>query len=348
MALYSVVSFSGTNSDWLIYKYPNTEFNSKSKLVVSTGQVAIIVHNGKIERICEEGNYVMNSELLPIVKTFVKGVHGGKNPYPIEVYFINKRLKLDLLWGTTDPVSILDPIYKIQLRVRARGQMGIKLVNYQYFLQTLVGTLMQGSYIDFDIICNYFRGSLNQKIKKVLSSFIISNKITFFEIDTRIDEIQSEFESAMKDEVTKFGFEIASLSIESINVPEDDLRKLNEILHKKAEYEQLGDTVYRTTRGYDVLEEGAKNNNAAGAFMGVGLGVNMANNASSTIIPPSASSDSTEVKCPHCGNVIPRTAKFCPHCGQKMMAHCPKCGTQVLPGAKFCGECGEKLVKEEE
>ncbi len=348
MAFYSVVSFQGTGSDWILYKFPSTEFNQKSKLVVTTGQIAILVHNGKIEKICEEGTYTMNSELLPIVKTFVKGMHGGKNPYPIEVYFINKRMKLDLLWGTADPISLLDPLYKIQLRIRARGQFGIKLTNYQFFLQTLVGTLMQDSYINFDVIQQYFRGTINQKVKKVISSYIISRGITFFEIDTHIDEIQKEFESLMKEEIEKFGFEIINLSIESINVPEEDLSKLNEILHKKAEYEQLGDSVYRTTRGYDVLEEGAKNNATAGAFMGIGIGSNMASNATGAIIPPAASSDQEEkIKCPHCEQLISKTAKFCPNCGQKLTEYCPNCGSKIIPGAKFCGECGTKLIKED-
>lgn len=346
MAFYSVVSFSGSNSDWLVHKFPHTEFNSKSKLVVSTGQVAILVHNGKIERICEEGTYTMDSELLPIVKTFVKNMHGGANPFPIEVYFINKRLKLDLLWGTADPISILDPIYKIQLRIRARGQLGIKLTNYQYFLQTLIGSLMQGTFVDFSILKSFFRGTINQKIKKILSSFIINNKITYFEIDTHLDEIQTTFESAMKDELEKFGFELINLSIESINAPDEDLSKLNDILHKKAEYEQLGDNVYRTTRGYDVLEEGAKNNNSASSIMGVGLGLNMASQRNE-LIPPSPKQDDALIKCPNCGKSIPNNVKFCPECGEKVSSYCPNCGCKVISGQKFCPECGAKLAKED-
>ena len=44
MAIFDVVRFEGTGSDWLIYKHPGTEFNTRSKLIVSPGQVAIIVH----------------------------------------------------------------------------------------------------------------------------------------------------------------------------------------------------------------------------------------------------------------------------------------------------------------
>ncbi len=344
MAIYNVVKFEGTGIDWLIYKHPGTEFNTRSKLIVSTGQVAILVHNGQLERICQEGTFTMDTELIPFAKSFVKNIHGKSNPYPLEVYFINTRLKLDLLWGTNDPISLLDPIYKIQLQIRARGQMGIKLNDYQYFMESLVGTLMKGSIITFYMIRNYFRGTINQKIKKILANYIVQNNITYFEIDLHLDNIQAEFERCMKEEVSKFGFEIINLSIESINVPEENLTKLNEILHKKAEYEQLGDDVYRTSRGYDVLEEGAKNNSSAGAFMGVGIGMNVANQTQTGNIIPSGIS-MLKLNCPYCQKEIQKNAKFCPECGKRIIKVCPKCNKSIEPGQKFCLECGERLYE---
>ena len=349
MALYSVVRFEGTSDDWLLYKYSGDEFNNKSKLIVSPGQVAIIVHNGKIEKICEEGTFTLNTELLPILKTFQKGLYGGDNPYPVEIYFINKRLKLDLFWGTADPIKILDPVYKIQLRLRARGQMGVRLAEYQFFYQTLVGSLLKNNYITFDIIRDYFRGVINQRIKRILSSFMIKQKITYFEIDPHLDVIQEELQKALKIDLNKFGFDLVNLSVESINVPDEDLVKLNDILHKKAEYEQLGDDIYRTARGYDVLEAGAKNNNSASAFMGVGLGMQMANETgvAGGIIPPKAPVSSNNKKfCSKCGAQIAKSAKFCPECGASLQLKCPSCDFEVTARHKFCPNCGEKLKKE--
>jgi membrane protease subunit (stomatin/prohibitin family) len=143
MALYDVCSFDGGNiPNWLLYKYPKNDFNTKMSLIVNPGQVAICVHDGRIEKILEEGKYILNTELLPFIKLFVKQVHGGANPYPMDVYFANKRLKLDMFWGTSDPIKIIDPEYHVQINVRARGQMGFRLEDYQYFLQTLVGTII--------------------------------------------------------------------------------------------------------------------------------------------------------------------------------------------------------------
>ena len=350
MAFYELIKYDGQGINWLIYKHPVTEFNRNSKLIVSPGQVAIIVHNGKIEKIVEEGTVRINSELLPFLKAFTKMFY-GTNPYPIEIYFINKRIKLDLYWGTSDPLKLIDPKYNIQIDVRARGQMGIKLSNYQYFYQTLVGTLMKGSFIDFDIIQNFFRGKINQIIKKLLTEFFVTKKITFFEIEAYIDEIADTFKERFSGECAEFGFDLINFSVESINVPNDEFDKLNEILHKKAEFDQLGDQNYRTIRGYDVYEAGAKNNSATATMMGVGMGMGMSNGVSAgagSIIPPAtpeAPKTSNTKPCPSCGASIDATKKFCPECGARLQSTCPSCGSPVDLSKKFCPECGQPLHK---
>lgn len=349
MAFYELIKYDGNGINWLIFKHPVTEFNRNSKLIVSPGQVAIIVHNGKIEKIVEEGTVRINSELLPFLKAFTKMFY-GTNPYPIEIYFINKRIKLDLFWGTADPLKLIDPKYNIQINVRARGQMGIKLANYQYFFQTLVGTLMKGSFIDFDIIQNFFRGKINQIIKKTLTDFFVSKKITFFEIEAHIDEIADEFKNKFDSECEEFGFDLVNFSIESINVPNDEFDKLNEILHKKAEFDQLGDQNYRTIRGYDVYEAGAKNNSATATMMGVGMGMGLSNGVggAGNIIPPAQPQQAQKGNmstCPSCGSPVDSTKKFCPECGAKLKSTCPSCGSPVDPTKKFCPECGQPLNK---
>lgn len=50
MAFYDLIKFDGNGLNWLMYEHPVDEFNNNSKLVVSPGQVAIIVHSGKIEK----------------------------------------------------------------------------------------------------------------------------------------------------------------------------------------------------------------------------------------------------------------------------------------------------------
>lgn len=354
MAIFEVVRFEGVeNRDWLLYKFPGTEFNTKSKLIVGTGQIAICVHNGKVETILEEGTFRMDTELLPVIKGFVKKVHGGNTPYTMEIYFINKRIKLDLLWGTSDPIKLLDPVYQIQIKIRARGQMGVRLREYQFFLQSLVGTIIQGNYVTFSNLQNYFRGIINLKVKKHISSFILTNKVSYFEVEPHIEEITSQIGEELAPELSKFGFELLNFSIESANVPEEDLDELNKIFHKKAEFEQLGEYRYRTARGYDVLEASANNEGAAGGAMGAGIGlgagIQMAQSFQGSlggVIPAAQQAGPAKTfACPKCSKQVEEGTKFCPECGHRMIYHCPKCNTVLKPHVKFCYECGEKVVE---
>lgn len=339
--IYDVIRFETNKLDWLIFKHPVDQFNNKSKLIVSPGQMAFIVHNGKLEKAVENGTFKLNSEFLPFISGLVNAVHFGKNAYPIEIYFVNKRIKLDFLWGTSDPINLMDPKYNVPIRIRARGQLGIKIENNIYFLENLVGTLMKGNGLTFDILSNFFKSLINQKIRDVISSYIVGNKVCFFDVPTHMNEISERFESALRPELEKLGFSIFNLNIESINTPEEDLEKLNVILHKKAEYEQLGDSTYRITRGYDVLEKGAENNSMAGSILGVGMGLNMGQNITGGAIIPQEQKKT--FKCFNCNCEISEKTKFCPECGSKTNDKCPNCGCNITSKTKFCPECGNKI-----
>lgn len=58
MPIYDVVKIERDLDDWLLYKYPEIEFNTKSKLIFSTSQVAILFHNDKIEKIVRKENTI--------------------------------------------------------------------------------------------------------------------------------------------------------------------------------------------------------------------------------------------------------------------------------------------------
>ena len=46
--------------------------------------------------IIEKGEHVLSTENYPFIKGLIKAVHGGKNPYTMDIYFINKTIKLDI------------------------------------------------------------------------------------------------------------------------------------------------------------------------------------------------------------------------------------------------------------
>ena len=355
MAIYSVVKFDSVKDvRWLVYKFAGTDFNSKSVLIVGPGQVAIAVHGGKIETVFEAGTYRLDTENLPFLRGVVKKFFGGATPYTMEVYFVNKTIKLDMLWGSNEPIQVVDPKYNVKVHVRCRGQFGIRLTNYQFFFEHLLGTLLESNYVTFEVIQSYFRGVINTKATKAISNKIVTDKISILDISTMLEDISNGLKADLAPEFAKFGFEVINFFVESISVPDEDLARINDFLNKKAEFDIMGDARYRTARGYDVLEGAATNENGAGgvgAGIGVGLGVGLG--AAKSIggegggIIPSGSTDEKPkaevIKCPKCGHELAKGAKFCPECGASLINLCPKCGHPLAAGAKFCPECGAKI-----
>lgn len=56
-----------------------------------------------------------------------------------------------------------------------------------------------------------------------------------------------------------------------------------------------------------------------------------------------------DIKCPHCGRLIPADSKFCNHCGtpinqaQPTQVECPECHELMPADSEFCPHCGHRM-----
>ena len=352
MAVADVIKFNGIfEKRWLVYRYPSQEVNDKSKLIVGPGQVGIVVHGGKVEGIFESGTYTLSSENLPFLKGLVKKVYGGKVPYTLEIYFVNRTIKLDMLWGTNDPIQIIDPQFKVKVNIRARGQYALRINNYQFLISTLVGALGGKNIIEFDLVSNLFRALINTKVKTIISKYILEQQISSLDINLYLEKISKDTLEGLQAEFDRYGMELVNFFYESINVPSEDLERINDILNKNAEFNILGDQRYRTSRGFDVLESAAGNEGGAGGIaslgvglgMGVGVGKAAGDLVNNTLGQEANNQKVKNVPCIKCKKMIEDDDKFCPECGSPQKLVCSECKTELVPNAKFCPECGKKV-----
>ena len=347
MAIMDIVKFSPSTQDWLVFKSPGTEFNKNSKLIVGPGQTAVCVYNGKIVGEFENGTHRLDSANLPFIRETAKAIYGGVAPYQMEVYFFNKTVKLDFLWGLANGIQIQDPKFNVIIVINARGQMGLRLVNKQFFLTQLYGSF-NTHLVPYTKVQDYFRGTINTKIKPVIMSYIKNHQVSALELPTIYENVAEEAISKLQPEFKTFGFELINLSVESLEPRREDLEKVNELLHKRAEFDIVGDERYRTARTFDVLEGAAHNEGSEAAGIGMGLGVGLgAGQAASqmfgSVADTGANKEVIKIVCPSCSRHVNEGTKFCPECGHRFVHNCPKCNSKVQPGSKFCPECGEKL-----
>lgn len=347
MAIIDVVRFDGLKSrDWLIYKYPSEELVLGTQLIVQEGQNAVFVKGGMIADVFYPGTYTLTTENLPILKSLVNLPFGGKTPFSAEIYFINITVRLDINWGTIDPIQLIDPKYYVKLRIRAFGQMGLRVLNATTLFKEVIGGMQKADIVSFDKIKEYYRGLLVIKVKSAIADSIITNGTSALEISTKLENLSARVKEQVSPEFERYGFTVANFYIQSINFPDEDFEKINKILEDKAAFEIMGDGRYATKRSFDVYEGAANNQSGvAGAFAagGIGLGaaMNMGASMNQTVGNPIHRED-TKV-CASCGAQIPISSKFCSECGFNNSEIVCECGNKLAPGTKFCPECGKKV-----
>lgn len=359
MAIIDVVKWDAIPGVY-VWKFPSQELSTWTQLIVSETQEAVLLKGGELIGSLGAGRHVLDTENLPILTSLMKIPFGGKSPFTAEVWFINKAISLDVKWGTTDPIQLLDPKYKVMLPVRAFGQFGVQVADGKKFLFTLVGTLNR---FDAATLTSHFRGVVITKVKDLIAKQLTGGGISILEINAYLTELSASLQKDIAADLDEFGLKLLKFMVTSINTPEDDIAvvTLKEALAKKTEMEIIGYS-YQQARSFDTLETAAGNPGSAsagmmGAGMGLGMGVGVGGamggafqNISQQIqTAPSASS----ITCLSCRAATPPHGKFCLQCGASLapapqmapepLVTCDKCSAQLVKGAKFCPSCGDSI-----
>lgn len=356
MALIDVVKFNGLSSrDWIVYKHYAEDLSTATQLIVGEGQVAAFIKGGQLCDLFGPGTYTLSTNNIPILSKLINLPFGGKTPFTAEIYYINAATKLDINWGTSDPIQLIDPKYQIRLRIRAFGQIGLKISDYGLFVQELIGSMNQSEVVSYDSVMDYFKGFIVTKVKSCIAQIIIEERISALEVSAKLNDVSEKLSELITPDFARFGMKLVNFYIKSVNFPDDDFEKINNILADKAAFEIMGDSRYATKRSFDVYEGAANNQSGvAGAFaagglgLGVGAGIGMNSTSMQNVMQTPKPDD---IYCPQCNTPNSNHAKFCSGCGcplvqKNMTEKCPKCSAMVPEGAKFCNSCGAKILTE--
>lgn len=356
MAIIDRIKFDGMQNgkDWLVYRYYGDSFVMGTQLIVGEGQVAVFVKGGQALDYFTAGTYTLSTSNIPLLQGIINIPFGGKTPFTAEVYFINKTSKLDISWGTIDPIQLIDPKYNIKLRIRAFGQLGMKVDDYRVFLTELIGAMNPLEVVNYNKMHNYFKGVLVMKVKSLIAQAIIKNRVSALEISASIDEISTFCKEEISGEFYRFGLKVVNFYVQSINFPDEDFAEINKILRDKASFDIIGDQRYVTKRSFDTLETAAGNEGGiAGTFAGagVGLGVGLGVAGSMTGLSSGINTSGYNAKsncCSKCGRSNADTDVFCGGCGNRltsMSLKCSQCGQEVTGNTMFCTSCGSSMNK---
>jgi membrane protease subunit (stomatin/prohibitin family) len=306
-----------------------------------------------------------------LLRRIIGAPFGGRTPFQVEVWYINKLHNLDVKWGTPSPIQLQDPLHKIFVPVRANGQFGMRVVGSKNFLNKLVGT---NSQMEKEAIAKQIRGLYVNKVKTALGNYIGRKNISVLQVNLYLEEMSRSLRDELSLDLHEYGIEILNFYVNDINIPDDNpsIVELKAALARQAAL-NVHNVSYSQARTLDVLEGAATNpgGNAA-MIMGMGLGQNLAGVAGGLMhgvsVEPkrncfhcSAEVDNSSKFCSRCGKDIslpttettpcsncsyayPKTYKFCPECGD-IYNPCGKCGADIRKDMTTCPVCGEGTLR---
>lgn len=271
MAIIDVVKAEMMDFE-LCKKFPSDDLRLGTQVVVYPSQVAFFVKGGQIYDKFEAGTYTLKTENIPLLNKIINLPFGSQSPFKAEVWYINLTTKMDMKWGTTTPIQLEDPKYNIIVPVRAYGQYGIRVVEPEIFLKSLIGNM---SFFSSEKVNEYFKGQMLSNLNNAISTKVANDGISILDINTHLLEMSEYCGGEINKAFTKYGLSLTDFSFVSINVPANDpsVVRLKEAKDFAARLKITGRDVYQMERSFDVLERAAGNEGAGGAMVGMGAGL---------------------------------------------------------------------------
>lgn len=363
MAITSVLKYEGDNKTF-IWKHPNQDFNSGSELIVHESQEAIFMVDGEVLDTFGPGKHILETENLPVVRSFMKLSTGGRNAFHAELYFINLTEQMAIRWGTDSKISYLDPVYDFPLEIGACGEMSLSVSNSAKLLVKIVGT---EKLLTQEQLTKFFRAFLMTRAKSIISQEIRSRNINIFEIDMHLDVLSNAVKGKLMDDFFDYGINLNSFLITTVLKPDEDrnylkfrdlyFRRKNDVMEAElqqkitlieqqtkaqstvmeaeaiARKRQLEGYTYQQEKGFEVAKEVAQNE-AVGQFSNIGVGLGMITGLGGEIGKTVGGVASEAIQSTMEPTPVQQTMK---------KKFCMNCGHELTPTARFCENCGNKV-----
>lgn len=284
-----VIKNRGDN-EFLIWRQPEEDFNTHSKLIVMPGEMAIFVDGGNVVQTFEEGTYELTTNNYPFISRLKNSLTGGISTFNCVVYFFRKADSHELKWGTSDPIQVRDKIYGIRTSVKARGSYKVRIENPVLFLEKLVGNNIR--FQDQNDLDKYFRNEMLTKIKSCVNQFLLAYQNEFIGIEAYLSDISEQIQPKINDTVSQYGlycvnFSVMALEVDTTKYDDIDEAQIDSVKRAK---QGIGESAFMNNMGanwdkmqnVDIMKTFASNE-GAGNFTSMGAGLGMAMGISGTV-----------------------------------------------------------------
>jgi membrane protease subunit (stomatin/prohibitin family) len=309
-----VIQWIETEPGVLAWRFPmeDMEIQNGAKLTVRETQSAVFVNEGIVADTFGPGLHTLTTKTLPFLTNLKNWDKAFQSPFKSDVYFYSQRLQVNHRWGTSNPISFRDKDFGA-VRLRAHGIYSYSLVDPKTFYTKVSGTTPVFKVAELE-------GQLRNTIVGMVADTFAESSIPFLDMAANQVELGAKLSALLMPVFTSFGLQLESFVVESISLPEELQKRLDE----RIGISMVGDLSRYTQFQVAQSVTAAASNEGGNAGLGAGLGVGMVMAQKIMAVTDSGSRQhepisppSTELKfCVDCGYKIPKRAKFCSECGQ--------------------------------
>lgn len=270
-----IIKNSG-ESNLLLWRQPEEDFNTNSSLIVMPGETAIFVHAGSIEKVFDlPGTYKLTTENYPFISRLRNNFSGGISSFNCVVYFLRQAHSPEIRWGVSPAIQVRDPVHGIFCKIRTNGAYRISISDPSKFLMYLVGNNKYS--FSEDDIKESFGSEIQMHIRSLITQFIKSSGAEILGICEYQVELSHLIKPYLMQALERYGIRLENFSIETMDIPEDDPNRLTleTAYAQHASLKVLGDDWARLESS-KILQSLAQNPGAGGvASMGAGMGMGL-------------------------------------------------------------------------
>lgn len=269
------------DGEFLIWKQPEEDFNTNSKLIVMPGETALFVKRGEIVQEFSEGTYRLSTRNYPFISRLINNSSGGISAFNCVVYFFRKADSKELRWGLSSPINALDKMYGIHVDIRARGTYKVCIEDPKAFLRKLVGGNIQ--YKEQQELDDYFRSEFQAEAKVAISEYLNSCERELTGLDANLLEISNRVKPRIEKILASYGLKCVSFTISAMDVDKtkyeqidsvqiDSIRRIKEGQSEAAYINALGDN-WQKLQNANIMMQMAQNSGTVSAEAEVGIGI---------------------------------------------------------------------------
>jgi membrane protease subunit (stomatin/prohibitin family) len=277
MALIDVIKHEQPSDDEFVWKYPSEDLSIGAQLIVNEGQEAVFVKGGEVLDIFVPGTHTLVTGNIPILDKLINLPFGGNTPFSAEVWFVNKTVKRNLKWGTPSPVPLFDVSLGFPVNVRSFGKWGTRITDSRPFMTQVVGSQLG---TQSEKIYEYFIGEIIQKTVAIIADSIRNSQESILQISSMLNVLSDSVKKSISEEFKRFGLEVINFNVESINIPSEEMEKIQEVFSKTMEARELSKTevggAFTAIKSFEILKSAAENpgdGSGVGAMLGAGIGL---------------------------------------------------------------------------